>query len=186
MADIQNCPALQDYLAGDECLENLAGLGEVAYIGRKSELQSPMTATTNTFSTPVFKKDCGLVKVELKEESQKIASESQGKRKGFNLTATLVFDAVNKKTSEIGRALNNLGDLFVIMPDGDETQILYDANKKIRIDSGGLTADTGAAASDDRITTANLILGPVKYPNLFVTAPTDGWDSLLASAQSGE
>ena len=25
----QNCPTLQNYLAGDECLENLAGLDEV-------------------------------------------------------------------------------------------------------------------------------------------------------------
>ncbi len=176
------CPTLNNYLAGDECNENLAGLGEVAYIGLRSELASAMTATDNTYSTPVFASGKGLYKVELKEESQKIASESQGKRKGFNLTATLVFDAVNAAVSKLGRALNNL-DIFVIMPDGDEAQILYDPNKKIRIESGGLTSDTGAAAGDDRITTANLVLGPVNYPNLFVTVPEAGWDSLLASAQ---
>lgn len=177
-----NCPTLSDYLAGDECLENLAGLGEVAYIGLRADLESAMTATSNTYSTPEFKTGKGLYKLDLKEESQKIASESQGKRKGFNLTGTLVFDAVNARISELARGLNNL-DIFIILPDGDEAQILYDPNKKVRIDSGGLTSDTGAAAGDDRITTVNFLLGPVKYPNLYVTVPEDGWDSLLASAQ---
>ena len=94
----------------------------------------------------------------------------------------MVFDGVDKKTSKILRALNNL-DWFAIFPDpSGDAQILYDPNKKIRIDSGGATTDTGAAASDDRVSTVNFILGPVKYPNLFVTEPeTGGWDSLLAT-----
>ncbi len=176
----QNCPTLNDYLAANECLENLSGLGEVAYIGLKEDLAAALTATDNTYSTPTFLDGKGLYKLELKEESQKVAGESQGKRKGFNLTATLVFDAVNAEVAKLARALNNL-DWFVIFPDGDDAQILYDPNKKIHIDSGGLTSDTGAAAGDNRVTTVNAILGPVKYPNLFVTAPNDGWDSLLVS-----
>ncbi len=90
----------------------------------------------------------------------------------------MILDAVNDKISELARGLNNL-DWFAIFPDpSGDAQILYDPNKKIRIESGGLTSDTGAAASDDRITTVNFVLGPVKYPNLFVTAPANGWDSL--------
>lgn len=181
----QTCPALANYLAGDDCLENIAGLGEVAYIGLRSELKKALTATDNTYSlsaTDFIDGAKRLVKVELKEESQKIAGESQGKRKGFNLTGTLVFDAVNAEVAKLARALNNL-DIFVIMPDGDEAQIMYDPNKKIRIESGGLTSDTGAAAGDDRVTTANLVLGPVKYPNLFVTVPEGGFDSLVGAAQ---
>lgn len=173
-----NCPTLFSILAEEDCSENLAGLGEVAYIGLKKDLQSPMTATDNTYTTPVFKDGKGLYKVDLKEESQKVAGESQGKRKGFNLTGTMVFDAVNEQISELSRGLNNL-DWFAIFPDpSGDAQILYDPNKKIRIESGGLTSDTGAAAADDRITTVNFVLGPVKYPNLFVTAPQTGWDSL--------
>ena len=34
------CPTLNHYLAADECLENLAGLGEVVYVGLKSELSA--------------------------------------------------------------------------------------------------------------------------------------------------
>ena len=179
------CPTLEHYLASEECLENLAGLGEVAYIGLRADLEAPMTATDDTYSTPQFKSGKGLFKLDLKEESQKIAGESQGKRKGYNITLTMVFDAVNKRVAKIARSLNNL-DWFAILPDGDETQIVYDPNKKIRIDSGGLTSDTGAAAGDDRITTVNAILGPVKYPNLFVTAPAGGWDSLLDPSTSSD
>ena len=181
----QTCPTLNNYLAGDECLENLAGLGEVAYIGLKSELDAPLTATDNVYSMPVFKDGKGLYKVELKENSQKITGSGQGKRKGFNLTCTLVFDAVNRRTSKLARALNNLGDLFIIYPDGDDNQIMYDANKKLHADQDGITSDTGDTPDSDRVTTVNLILGPVKFPNLFVdfTASQDvnSWDDLVVS-----
>ena len=181
----QTCPALANYRAGDDCLENIAGLGEVAYIGLRSELKKALTATDNTYSltaTDFIDGAKRLVKVELKEESQKIASESQGKRKGFKLTGTIVFDAVNAEVAKLARALNNL-DIFVILPGDDEAQILYDPNKKIRIESGGLTSDTGAAAGDDRVTTVKLTLGPVIYPNLFVTVPEGGFDTLVGPAQ---
>ena len=172
------------YSAADECLENLAGLGEVVYIGLRGDLTAALSATDNVYAAPVFKDGKGLYKFDLKEESQKVAGESQGKRKGFNITGTMVFDGVDAKVSKILRALNNL-DWFAIFPDpSGDAQILYDPNKKVRIDSGGATTDTGAAASDDRISTVNFILGPVKYPNLFVTEPAGGWDSLLEGGGS--
>ena len=168
----QACPTLINYPASDECMENLAGLGEIAYVGRKSDLKNPLVLTGNAYSGLAFKDGKGLVKFDLKEESQKIDGSSNGKRKGYNLTATLVFDAVNRKTSLLTRALNNLGDLFVIMPDGDDNQIMYDPNKKVHADSGGITTTTGDTPDSDRITTAALILGPVKYGNLFLDLPT--------------
>jgi len=164
----QTCPTLINYNAADECLENLAGLGEVAYIGLRSDLAAPLAANDNAYGGLAFKDGKGLVKLDLKEESQKIEGSSNGKRKGYNLTATLVFDAVNRRTSLLSRALNNLGDMFIIMPDGDDIQIMYDANKKIHADSGGITTTTGDTPDSDRITTAALILGPVKYGNLFL------------------
>ena len=190
----QNCPTLNNYLAGDQCLENLAGMGEVAYIGLKSDLEGALEATDNTYKfqgeaesgeggkPASLKSGKYLYKVELKEESQKVAGESQGKRKGFNIVGTLVFDAVNADVAKLARALNN-NDIFVILPEADgDAQILYDPNKKLRIESGGLTTDTGAAAGDDRITTVNFTLGPVKYPNLFVNLVTGSnvtsWDDL--------
>jgi hypothetical protein len=160
------------YSAAEECLENLAGLGEVVYIGLRGDLSSPMTATDNTYATPAFKAGKGLYKFDLKEEAQKIAGESQGKRKGYNITGTMVFDGVDKKTSKILRALNNL-DWFAIFPDpSGEAQIMYDANKKVHADRGGITTTTGDTPDSDRITTAALILGPVKYGNLFLDLPS--------------
>lgn len=167
----QTCPSLINYNAADECQENLAGLGEVAYLGLRSDLSAPLTAAENVYSGLAFKDGKGLVKVDLKENSQKIEGSSNGTRKGYNLTATLVFDAVNRKTSLISRALNNLGDMFVIMPDGDDIQIMYDPNKKVHADKGGITSTTGDTPDSDRITTANLILGPVNYSNLFLDLP---------------
>ena len=180
-----NCPQLDHYLAAEECLENLAGLGEVVYVGLRADLKNPMSATDNTYATPEFKDGKGLYKFDLKEEAQKVAGESQGKRKGFNITGTMVFDGVDPRVSKLMRALNNL-DWFAIFPDpSGDAQILYDPNKKVRIDQGGATTDTGAQASDERTSTVNFILGPVKYPNLFVTAPqTGGWDSLLVPESS--
>ena len=184
----QTCPTLENYLAGDECLENLAGLGEVAYIGLRSDLDAPLVAADDVYTfdaATALKSGKHLIKVDLKAESQKIAGESQGKRKGFNIVGTMVIDAVNAKASKLARALNN-NDIFIVFPEAEgDAQILYDANKKVRIESGGLTTDTGAAASDDRITTANFTLGPVKYPNLYVTFVPDSaeggaksWDDL--------
>ena len=183
----QTCPSLINYSAGDDCLENLAGLGEVAYLGLRSDLTAPLTATENVYSGLAFKDGKGLVKVDLKENSQKIEGSSNGKRKGYNLTATLVFDAVNRKTSLLSRALNNLSDLFIIMPDGDDIQIMYDPNKKVRADQGGITSTTGDTPESDRITTANLILGPVKYSNLFLELPNGTTlDELVVDDSSSE
>lgn len=183
----QTCPSLINYSAADECLENLAGLGEVAYIGLRSDLTAPLTANENVYSGLTFKDGKGFVKLDLRENSQKIDAESQGKRKGYNLTATLVFDAVNRKTSLISRALNNLGDMFIVMPDGDDIQIMYDANKKVHADQGGITSTTGDTPDSDRITTANLILGPVKYSNLFLELPSGKTlDELVVDDSSSE
>ena len=167
----QTCPSLINYSAADECQENLAGMGEVAYLGLRSDLTAPLTATGNAYSGLAFQDGKGLVKVDLRENSQKIEGSSNGKRKGYNLTATLVFDAVNRKTSLLTRALNNLGDMFIVIPDGDDIQIMYDPNKKIHADSGGITTTTGDTPDSDRVTTAALILGPVKYGNLFLDLP---------------
>ena len=62
---------------------------------------------------------------------------------------------------------------------------MYDPYKRVKVDSGGISSDTGAAASDDRQTSLELKLNGVKYQNLYVTAPETGWDSLLASKAVG-
>ena len=79
--------------------------------------------------------------------------------------------------------MNNL-NIGIIVPDGNtgDTQIMYDPNRRVKAEQGGIKSDTGAATSDDRQTTLEFHLNGVLYDNLYVTAPNDGWDSLLASA----
>lgn len=182
MADQVTCPTLSDFLNEEQCLENIAGTSAIAYYFVKSDLQTPISRTGNIYATPVFKSGKGLYKFDLKDGSQKIEGESQGNNKGFNLTYDAIIDAVNKKASELSRSLNNL-DIGIIVPDGEDSQIMYDPNHRVKCDSGGIKSTTGAAPGDDRNTTLQFKLEGVLYDNLYVTPPeTGGWDSLLASA----
>ena len=175
------CPQLVDILNENECLENLAGLGSDVYIGLKSELKSPLAATDNLYGTLEFESGKGLYKVQCKDDSQQIQGSSLGYRKGFELTCTFVVDSVNPAASKLARAINNR-DIFIIAKDGTYSQIMYDPDRKVKFDSGGIKTDTGAKPEDDRTTTFEAKLSPVNYANLYVTEPTSGgWDSLLAS-----
>jgi hypothetical protein len=180
MADIQ-CPTIGDFLDTQACFDNFAGLGSVIYVFLKSDLAAPLALTDNVYATPTFKSGKGLYKIECKDENQEIPFESLGKTKGFKLTLNFTIDAVNKLTSKLGRAFNNL-DLGFIVPDGADSQILYDPQRKVKFDSGGIKGSTGKAAADERKTDFVATLSPVPFTNLYVTNPTTGgWDSLLAS-----
>ena len=184
MADTVTCPTLQDYLNSEKCLENIGGTSSVLYVGNKADLKSPMVLTDNEYSTPEFNTGKGLYRFDLKNDTQQVQGESAGQNKGFNLTYDGTIDAVNKTISKLSRAFNNL-DLFLIVMDAGtgDSLILYDPNKRVTCDSGGIKADTGKSSSDDRATTLQFKLNGVKYDTLYVKEPeTGGWDSLLASA----
>lgn len=168
MAEVVACPTLDHVLKSNDCLENFAGLGSVAYFGLKSDLAEPLVLTDNVYSEPKFKAGKGLFKIECKDETNKIEGSSLGYRKGFKQTGTSILESVNKAIAKLGRGLNNL-DLFVIMPDDEEFQIMYDKTRKIKFDADGIKTETGAAASDERQTTLTFSLQPVKYPNMYVT-----------------
>lgn len=181
MTEQVTCPQPVDFLNDDECLENLAGLGGTIYIGIKSELKSPLIATENNYSTPEFDSGKGLFKVQCKDDSQQIQGSSLGYRKGFEQTCTFVLDSVNAAAGKLARAVNNR-DIFIIAKDNKVSQIMYDPDRKIKFESGGIKTDTGAKPEDDRITTFEAKLSPVGFPNYYVTEPTaGGWDSLLAN-----
>lgn len=166
MAEV-TCPTLEHILNADQCNENLAGLGEVVYVGVKADLAAPLAATDNVYSEPSFKAGKGLFKIECADETQGIIGGSLGYRKGFKQTLEFAIDAVNKIIAKTGRALNNL-DLFFIVPDGEEFQIMYDPNRKCKADADGIQSNTGKAAADERQTTCTFTLQPVKYSNYYV------------------
>ena len=174
------CPQPVDFLNTEQCLENFAGLGNDIYVGLKSELKAPLTATDNQYSKPEFQTGKGLYKVQCSDDKQQIQGSSLGYRKGFELTCNFAIDSVSPTGGKLARAINN-NDIFIIAKDNDTSQIMYDPFRKIKFDSGGITTDTGAAPSDERTTKFAAKLSPVAYPNLYVEEPETGWDSLLAS-----
>lgn len=151
----------------EQCFENLAGIGEVVYVGVKGDLSAPMTLTGCVYSAPTFKTGKGLFKIDCKEESNKIEGSSLGGRNGYKMTLTFVIDAVNQIIAKTSRALNNL-DLFFIVQDNEGWQIMYDPYRKCKADADGIQTTTGAAAADERTTTCTFVLQPVKYSNLYV------------------
>ena len=175
------CPNMTDILKSDECLENFAGLGSVVYVGVKGDLKAPLTATDNNYATPTYNTGKGLYRFDCKEESQKYAFSSLGRRKGYEITGTLILEAVNKATAKVLRAMNNL-DLFLIFKDNDGSSlIVYDPVRKMEADSGGIAGDTGDAPDSDRQITLEYKLSPVAYPMYYVEEPEQGWDSLLVN-----
>lgn len=184
------CPVLRGITQDDMCMESFSGLGAEAWVFMKEDFNQSkpkLDFEKNKYfmTKDTFKTGRGLYKLELKSGSQSITGESQKKRGGFKQTATLVIEVVNEETSDLLRALNNR-DWGLIMPDGDKFQILYlHTSQKITIDAGGLKTETGAAASDDRVTTINVSLENCYYPNTYLELEGEGItiESLLATDQ---
>lgn len=168
------CPTLGHILSQNECMENLAGLGSVVYVGIRSELAAgKVTVKGNevTFNSEPFTTGAGLYKFECKNESQKVGFSSLGRRKGYDITGTLVLEAVNKKTAAILRGMNNL-DIFLVFEDSGELIIVYDPIRKVEAESGGIAGDTGDTADSDRQITLEYHLKPMKYPLYYLTLPS--------------
>ena len=179
MSENLTCPTLRDVLAAEMCYENYAGLGETVYVGRKSELASPMILNGVVYTAPTFKTGCGLYKIECAEETQGIIGSSLSSNKGFKLQLDFVIDKVDKETAEMSRALNNLKDLFFIVKDGSDFQIMYDPDRKCKVETDGIKGDTGKQASDERQTTCTYILQPVKFKNLYVDLTDESLAELM-------
>lgn len=174
----ESCPTLKHVLNADQCMENFAGLGDIVYVGLKSDLSAEMTETDTKFSTPTFKEGKGLYRIDCKLRSQGIVGSSLGFKNGFELQLDFVIDAVNSDTAKMARALNNL-DVFFIVPDGDDWQIMYSPIRRVEADSGSIKSDTGKQPTDDRVTSFSFKMGPVAYPNYYVEITNI--DELLAT-----
>ena len=165
-----NCPTLRHLLEDDQCEENFAGLGSIGYVFSKKDLKAPLAHEKQIYKMgeDAFQEGKGLYRIDLKPGSQSITGESQKKNGGFKQTAQLIIGVVNEETADLLRALNNL-DWALILPDGDKWQIMYLHNsQKITLDAGALKTETGAAASDDRVTTLAPVLENCYYPNTYL------------------
>ena len=165
MAANTNCPTLKDFILADDCSENFGGMATTVYVFKRKDLAAGgLTLESNSeatykFSATPFVSGGRLWKFDCKRESQQVQGESQ-----------------------IARALNT-GDLgFIVLDNDGKCQILYDTNQRCEIESGGLTTDTGAAASDDRQMTVAVKLGPVAHPNYFLNATKADLEALMTEA----
>ena len=156
------CPQLKNFLASDNCLENLAGLGSSLYYFAKKDLQAKLTLTGNTFSTPSFASGAGLYKIDAKEQTVQLTGGSLKKRGGFKQELKFTIQANNAQTAELNRALNNHEIGFIVV-DNDVSYIVYDPIYNGAFDADGISADTGAAATDDRQVTYTYLLQPCLY-----------------------
>lgn len=178
------CEELLNVLASEQCAEDFAGIGSVIYYGLKSDLLAEMTESGPTFSGIAFPANSGkgLYRIDCKEEANSIVGSSGGMNGGFNQTLNFTVDFVNQDTSKLARAINNHQDLFFIVEDGDETQVMYHPKHKITIDSGGIESNTGDTADSDRQITYAIQLKRCKYPNTYLTLPSGKTlEDLLAS-----
>ena len=167
MANSQ-CPQMKHILRGEQCTENLAGLGMTVYVGVKSDLSTQMTANENTFTTPTFKEGKGLYRIDCKEEANSIVGSSGGMNGGYNQTLNFTVEHVNKDTAKLSRVVNNSQDAFYIVEDGDEIQIMYHPKNKVQIDSGGVESNTGDTADSDRQMTVAVQLKKCRYSNTYL------------------
>ena len=195
-----NCPTLSSFLVGDQCEENFAGMGMVVYAFERNQVNTALlkkSSSDDSIYEVQKSNNAGIqtflnanhyaVKFECKRESQQVQGESQGERKGFIITANFVIEAVDENTAKIARALNMKDLAYILVENGSKKpQILYDKVQRCQIESGGLTTDTGLAATDDRQMSVSIKLGPVSHPNFFLdtTNLTKGLDGLLQQTSS--
>ena len=168
MSSSVTCPTLDHILTSELCTENFAGVGSVVYVGLISDLSAPLTAEKELYSEPVFSEGKGLYKIDCKEETSAISGASLGANKGFRQSLNFTVEEVTPRLSQLARAMNNR-QMFFIVPDGDDYQILYSPTRKIKPAADAITSNTGAAATDARETTFAYTLGPVEYMNNYVT-----------------
>lgn len=194
------CPVFKDFILSSQCEESSGGIAAQMYVGLKEDLNAPLAVKTDDPTTypafvapsstgsvtPTFKTGKGLYKFDLKQKANSIKGSSLGARKRFKQTFSGVIEAVSPEAAEIARALNNL-DFFIIVVDGERSQIMYSKDFRIEAPADGINTDTGVNPEDDRVTNlATLELQPVPYPNMFIETPTAGWDAFLASAQEDD
>lgn len=186
MANEYTTPApcdLADITAEDLCGESLAGIASLMYVGFKNDLVSlPRLKTPGTSAdfklgdyshieeTPgfVFKTGKCFRKWEIKTESGQFQFSSAGQQKGFIQTLNFGMDSLTPEAAAQFRAINNRKDLFFVIPEGDKFVVIYDPDRNVKIDSGGISFDSGTTADSESGVTVAITLASVS-PKTYYT-----------------
>lgn len=168
--------------AAMNCGESLAGIATTVFIGFKNDLKElPRLMTPADDATefalgeyakisdaPGFAFNTGksFYKWEFDTETGQLTSTSKGQSKGYEQTFTFMMKNMSPEMSSLLRNLNNRKDVFFLFPEDDHYVAIYDPDRNVKIDDGGIAYDSGKASGDDSGTTVTVTL-PTKLPKTY-------------------
>ena len=184
-----------DQSASTSCGESLAGIATTVYVGFKNDMADPLpqlktpTADDTGFlledyakidDTPGFKPKPGkkFYKWEVDTDSGQLTTSSVGMQKGFTQTFTFKMKNMTPEPSSLLRNLNNRKDVFFLFPEDDHYVAIYDPNRNVNIDSGGIAYDSGTTSDSDSGSTVTVTLA-TRLPKTYYygevsTVPAEG------------
>lgn len=159
------------------CGETLAGIANVAYIGFKGDLKAlpKFKTATETMADFVniepepgfgFKNGKCFYKWEFTAETGQLTYSSNGQGKGFTQTFVMKLDRQDAEAAALYRVMNNRKDIFILIPEGDHYVCIYDPDRNVKIDSGGIAGDSGTTPDSDNGVTITMTL-PTIAPKTF-------------------
>lgn len=175
MADVMTLCDFADQSAASNCGESLAGISTTVYIGFKNDMKDPLpilkepTDESTEFgiadyaeieSTPGFQLQTGkrFYKWEFETETGQLTTSSNGQKKGFTQTFTFKIANMTPELSALLRNLNNRLDVFFLFPEQDHYVAIYDPDRNVKIDSGGIAYDSGNTVDSEFGTTVTVSL----------------------------
>ncbi|MCD8176737.1 MAG: hypothetical protein LUE98_04655 [Tannerellaceae bacterium] len=171
---------LQAITEADNCGEATRGIATIIYVGFKGDLKArPRLKTpsdgngsfglgdysyveeTPGFTAANFKDGKSMVEWEIRTDSGQFTLSSNGQKAGFTQTLTFGFDQMTPEIASMLRVINNRKDIFFAIPEGDQFQLLYDPDRNVSIDSGGIAYDSGTTPDSDSGVTIAINLSTV-------------------------
>lgn len=159
--------------AANTCGESMAGIASEIYIAFKSDLKDgarpafkesdsdglDMGAFASIEETPGFEFAEGkcFYKWVIDSDSGQVTATSIAQQKGFNTQLVFKITEMTPNISALFRVLNNRKDAFIAIPDGKSRyKMIYHPDRNIKIDSGGISYDSGTTPDSESGTTVTV------------------------------
>lgn len=181
-----------DITSASTCGESIAGIATTIYIGFKNDLKSlpqfkeseeadeDMSAFASVDDTTGFQFATGKCfhKWVIDTDSGQLTSTSVAQQKGFTNQLVFKIAEMTPNISALLRVLNNRKDAFIAIPEGAKYKMLYNPDRNIKIDSGGISYDSGTTPDSESGTTVTISVpapAPViYYAGVVSTTPAVG------------
>ena len=168
--------------AASNCGETGAGIASSILIGFKEDLESlpqfkeseegdeDMSAFASIDDTTGFKFKTGkcAYKWVIDTDTGQLTSSSVAQQKGFNNQLVFKIAQMTPNISALLRVLNNRKDAFIAIPEGDKYKMIYNPDRNIKIDAGGISYDSGTTPDSESGTTVTVSV-PAPAPVVYYT-----------------